>query len=142
MAFHVVVIDDDFALQEFYRLFLEGEKYRVTILSPYSASPASVAALQADLIILDLVLGGSYSGWSLLQDLLIAPQTARLPVALVTALPMTTLEIAQQKIVRQRNIPIILKPFDVDALLGTIKALLADPFPAQADPSYNEPVSE
>jgi two-component system phosphate regulon response regulator OmpR len=129
MAFHVVVIDDDLALQEFYRLFLEGEQYRVTILSPYTVSPASIAAIQSDLIILDLVLGGSYNGWSILQALLDAPQTATLPVILVTALPLTTLTVEQQKLVRQRNIPIILKPFDLDTLLGAIKALLPDAFP-------------
>lgn len=137
MTFHIVVIDDDPALQELYRLFLEGEGYKITLASPFAVSPAAIAALQPDLIILDIILGGKRGGWSILQALVRAPQTATLPVLLATALPTTSFEVEWKKFVQEQQIPLILKPFDIDVLLATIKSLLATP-PPPFNTSYND----
>ncbi|HEY3993201.1 MAG TPA: response regulator [Ktedonobacteraceae bacterium] len=141
MAHHIVVIDDDLALQEFYRLFLEGEGYQVTILSPFTFSLSSIALLHADLFILDLLIGSQQSGWSILQALRSTLQTAAIPVLLATALPAATFEAEREKFAPQQNIPSILKPFDVDALLATLKSLLSDPFAARGDSTYNDPIN-
>lgn len=142
MAFHIVVVDDDFALQEFYRLFLEGEGYKVTLLSPSATSPNSIATLNPDLLVLDLLLGGMQSGWPILQDILSIPQTTTLPVLLVTALPTVTLDVEWQAFIQERHIPLLLKPFDVDVLLATIKSLLPSHFSVPEGLSYNEPTNK
>lgn len=139
MAFHIVVVDDDLALQEFYRLLLESEGYKVTILSPFAFSLNSVAAFQADLFILDLLIGSKQSGWFILQALLDNPPA--LPVILVTALPPTAFEATWENFIQKHSIPLILKPFDVDTLLTVIKSLLPISLPSLDDSSYNEPVS-
>lgn len=140
MASHIVVIDDDLALQEFYRLLLEGEGYTVTILSPFAFSLSSIAALRPDLLILDLLLGGKQSGWSLLQELLLDPATSNLPVILVTALTVGTIEAKWEKLIQSRNIPLVSKPFDVDAFLDVIKSLLPASPPPLDSSAYNGPV--
>jgi CheY-like chemotaxis protein len=137
MASHIVVIDDDLALQEFYRLLLEGEGYRVTVLSPFALSLSSIAALQPDLLILDLLLGGQQSGWSWLQALLQDPATASLPVILVTALTLRTFEAKWENLIQSRNIPLISKPFDVDAFLDVISSLLPASPPPLDSSAYN-----
>lgn len=142
MAFHIVVVDDDFALQEFYRLFLEGEGYKVTLLSPFAISPNSIAILNPDLLILDLLLGGMQSGWPILQDILSTPQTTTLPVLLVTALPTVTLDAEWQAFIQKWHIPLLLKPFDVDVLLATIKSLLPSHSSVFEGLSYNEPTNK
>ena len=138
MAFHIIVIDDDLALQEFYRLLLEGEGYRVTSLPPFAASPSSITALHPNLIILDLLLGGKQSGWPILHALNTTPQTATLPILLATALPVAAFVPEWKKFVQRQNIPVLLKPFDVDALLAMIRSLLSDSLSLSSDSFYNE----
>ncbi|HEX4714691.1 MAG TPA: response regulator, partial [Ktedonobacteraceae bacterium] len=88
LAFHIVVIDDDLALQEFYRLLLENEGYTVTVFPYLTQNISSISALHPGLIILDLFIDGKQGGWPVLQSLKSAPQTAAVPVLLATALPV------------------------------------------------------
>ena len=141
VAHHIIIVDDDLALQELYRLLLEGEGYKVTLLSPFALSLDVITALHADLFILDLLIGGKQSGWSVLQTLRNTPQTATTPVILATALSPATFEAEKKKFAQNQNIPFILKPFDVEALLTLIKSLLSDPIAAREDSIYNDPIS-
>ncbi|HEX7737571.1 MAG TPA: response regulator [Ktedonobacteraceae bacterium] len=136
MTFHIIVIDDDPALQEFYRLFFENEGYKVTVLSPFAIFPDAIITLQANIIILDVVLGGCQNGWSILQTLLSTPQTAKLPVLLVTALSLKGLEEEQQMLLQERKIPFVVKPFNVDLLLATMRSLFPDSGPPPENSSY------
>jgi DNA-binding response OmpR family regulator len=126
LAFHIVIIDDDFALQEFYRLLLENEGYTVTIFPYLAQDISSISALHPDLIILDLFINGKQGGWSFLQSLKSVPQTAALPVLLVTALPVVLFDAELQAFIQSQDIPVIAKPFDVDAFLAVIRTSLPD----------------
>jgi DNA-binding response OmpR family regulator len=138
MAFHIVVIDDDPALQEFYTLLLENEGYRVTIPPLFDPSSTSIVELHPDLIILDLLIGGQQRGWSFLQAFINDPQTATLPILLVTALPATTFETKWKEFIQRQNISIIMKPFDIEKLLNTIRSFLPTPEPPPTESAYND----
>jgi DNA-binding response OmpR family regulator len=126
LAFHIVVIDDDPALQEFYRLLLENEGYTVTVFPYLTQNISSISALHPGLIILDLFIDGKQGGWPVLQSLKSAPQTAAVPVLLATALPVVLFDAELQAFIQSQNIPVIAKPFDVDAFLSVIRSFLPD----------------
>ena len=140
MAFHIVVIDDDPALQEFYRLLLESEGYRVTISPPFEPSPTSIVASHTDLVILDLLIGGQQRGWSFLQAFVNAPETATLPVLLVTAVSVNTFEANWKKLTQKPNVAVMMKPFDLDALLAAIRSLLPSTLPPPTEALYDDPI--
>ncbi|HZU67708.1 MAG TPA: response regulator [Ktedonobacteraceae bacterium] len=122
MSSRILVIDDDQSILDLYRLLLESEGYEVfASLLPYEHL-ADIEALHPDLIILDVKLGEHYGGLLLLQKLKLYRPTKDIPIILCTAAVQTMQE--QEETLRQKGIPVIYKPFDVDELLLIIRQFL------------------
>jgi two-component system, OmpR family, response regulator VicR len=65
---HVLVIEDDVAIAEMYRVQLEYDGYRVTIANTGEHGFASMAAARPDIVLLDLLLPDR-SGLEIMHDI-------------------------------------------------------------------------
>lgn len=138
MAFHIVVIDDDPPLQEFYQLLLEKEGYRVTIAPTLELDVAAITALKPDLIILDLLIGGKQRGWSFFERLKSDARTANVPLLVVTALAANSVESEGKESLQEHAISLIFKPFDIDTLLTAIHRALFQVSPSPSEIPGND----
>ncbi len=124
MDAHIIVIEDDLALQDLYRFLLEAEGYTVTISAAGYQDISTLVELHPDLIIIDLLIGNRQQGWNMLHLLKSSPVTAQIPVLISTASPAFMHD--QEKLAQFKEIPIVFKPFNIDALLALIRQLLPD----------------
>jgi CheY-like chemotaxis protein len=67
-AVHVLVIEDDDAIAEMYRVQLEYDGFRVTVATTGESGFAAMAATQPDIVLLDLLLPDR-SGLEIMADL-------------------------------------------------------------------------
>jgi signal transduction histidine kinase/ActR/RegA family two-component response regulator len=79
----VLVIDDDAAVRDLMRRFLEGKGFRVATASDGDEGMAIARAQRPDVITLDVVLPG-HDGWEVLTALKSDEATAGIPVMMVT----------------------------------------------------------
>ena len=63
-------------------------------------------------------------GWSMLQMLRMDPRTAKVPIVLCTAAKQKVEELDGH--LRQMGVRVVLKPFDLDVLLGAVTDGLAE----------------
>jgi CheY-like chemotaxis protein len=122
MSSHLLVIDDDQSILEFFQLLLEAEGYEVSLSKIAFEQVSDVEQLHPDLIILDLKIGYRNEGWKLLQKLKMYPPTKNIPVILCTAALVEVRE--QEETFHQKGIPVIYKPFEVDELLHVVHQFL------------------
>lgn len=123
MTARVLVINDDQAILDLYRLLLEGEGYEALLSKIAVENVQQIEELAPDCIILDLKLGFGRNGLTLLQQLKMYRPTADIPVILCTAAVKLVRE--QEDVLRKRGIPVIFKPFDIDELLETVGEAIA-----------------
>lgn len=84
MTHHAMLIEDEPNIAEAIRFLLNREGWQVTTLGDGGVAEAEVRARRPDLVILDLMLPGR-SGLEILQSLRADPETAELPVMMLTA---------------------------------------------------------
>jgi CheY-like chemotaxis protein len=122
MTSHVLVIDDDPSLLELYQLLLEAEGYRVTTSKTAYEHVSDVENLQPDLILMDMKLGSKENGFLLLQKLRLYRPTKDIPIIICTAAVQAVRE--QEETFKEKGIPIIYKPFEIDELLQVVRQYL------------------
>jgi len=116
----VLVVEDEAALATMLRYNLEKQGYRVEEAADGQEALTRVAESQPDLVLLDWMLP-SMSGIEVCRQLRRRPNTRDLPVIMVTA------RTEDQDAVRGLNTgadDYITKPFNMDALLARMRALL------------------
>lgn len=120
MPYTVLVIDDQWSMQELARLVLQTAGYRVLVASD-AATGLSLARLEnPDVIMLDKHIPGP-AGCDVLGELRHDPRTMRIPVLLITA------DAARPKLtpdLRTGTISTLHKPFHPPALSIAVKRLL------------------
>jgi DNA-binding response OmpR family regulator len=117
MSEHILLIDDDALLRRSLAFALERAGYRVTTAATAEDGLALVAAVQPDLVLLDIGLPGM-DGLDALRQL---RRHADLPVIFVTA---RRRELEQVLGLELGADDYVTKPFDVEVLLARIKAVL------------------
>jgi CheY-like chemotaxis protein len=134
---HIVVINDEPVLLGLMREVLEDEGFRVTIDAFSEAgialALARIAEAQPDLVIIDVLIRGEMLGWQLVQVLRVQPATARLPIIVCTAANTIVQQLGPQ--LTKLGVRVVLKPFDIETLLGEIRQALA----AGGDPAAPTP---
>lgn len=123
MSKRILAINDDQAILDLYRLLLEDEGYEVRLSKIAIEDVHQIEELAPDCIILDLKLGFGRNGLTLLQQLKMYRPTADIPVILCTAAVKLIRE--QEDVFKQKGIPIVYKPFEVDELLETLSRSLS-----------------
>ncbi len=119
---HILAIDNSQAVLDLFRELLEGEGYRVSIQSYVDKDLDAIKGLAPDLIILDYMWGAEDGGWSLLQLLRLDPSTKDIPIVLCTGAVAEASELEPH--LSEMSVRVVLKPFDLDDLLGAIRNAL------------------
>ena len=127
MTARILVAEDHPTMREAVRMVLAGEGYEVIDVADGAAALSQIARSRPDAVVLDLhmpVLDGA----DVLADLRARPETATLPVIVVTADGDEGKDAAR----RLGADEYITKPFDPGALLRTVARVLAGGAPPAA----------
>ncbi len=135
----VLVVEDEPALLAVARQVLTAHGYRVAGATSAEAALEYLKGKPADLVLCDIQLPGM-SGLALCEDLKRRPETAAIPVILVTVLGKTSQKVAGLK---QGADDYIAKPYDPNELVARVQAVLrrARPLPVRGLVLSSGPVS-
>jgi len=127
---HILAINDSLEVLEIFRLLLEEEGYRVTTMRYAFKEMAAIRLMKPDLVILDYMWAEEDSGWAMLQMLKLDRTTGAIPIILCTGAKKQVEELDGQ--LASMNVTVVLKPFNIDALLDAITRRLDGPFADEA----------
>jgi len=117
----IVVVEDNEPIARLIREVLnEVPGYGAVALADSALAPELIAAVRADLVILDIDLPG-LSGLELYDRLRDRPETAEIPVLFMSAAAH------RDELARRGVYAYLHKPFDLDDLLARVEQLLAEP---------------
>jgi chemosensory pili system protein ChpA (sensor histidine kinase/response regulator) len=119
---HIFVINGAPEFLTLMRRLFQSERYNVTTTNFVPTSFAQIAALQPDVLIIDLA-HGERAGWELLERLHGEAATASIPVLVVSTLP-EFLDRAREQVARYGGNAYLAKPFNLAAMLQAIEALI------------------
>lgn len=119
---HVFAVNHDPEFLDVVRVLLQDERYNVTTTNYVPRTWDQIAALQPDLLLIDLS-PRSQAGWELLEHLHAEGVTNRIPTV-VTSTDKGLLERVQSERDRYGGDSVIAKPLDISALMGAIRALI------------------
>lgn len=120
MTKKILIIEDDRAVSELLRHILKGSRYDVTCEHDGLAGLERAAALQPDLVILDVNLP-KLDGWQVLDALKVSEKTKSIPVIMCTEHSQIG-EIEQAGEMGAVNY--IIKPFHTDRVLKKVEEVL------------------
>jgi DNA-binding response OmpR family regulator len=115
---HIVVVEDDRDILEALQLVLSAHGYKVTALSKASDLQEFLVTTVPDLLLLDIWVNGS-DGRDIAHKLKADPRTHEVPIIILSA-NLSTPQIAKEV----KADDFILKPFDVNHLLGVVEKRL------------------
>ena len=118
MTKKIMILEDDEAIAELMRFYLEEEGFQVFISSKGGGFVDRVAEIQPDLISLDIMLPDT-DGFTIFRMLEQDERTMNIPVMFVTVK-----EGDKEKGIKMGASGYVVKPFKEDELKHTIKAIL------------------
>ncbi len=119
---HLFVVNGAPAFLNLMRELFQEEGYAVTTTNFLPESFAQIDAAQPDVLVVDVVVGHQ-EGWELLERLHAAAATAGIPVLIVSTSPQL-IDRARERVTRFGGDAYLGKPFDLEAMLETIRDLL------------------
>jgi DNA-binding response OmpR family regulator len=122
MPARIMVVNDTQEILDMFRDLLEQEGYEVVLYSYAIQDLDEILRHKPDLIILDYIFGAERTGWQLLQKLKMRRDTAAIPVVICSAAKRQIEEIEGHLVAM--GVGIVLKPFNIDDLLDTVKRTL------------------
>jgi DNA-binding response OmpR family regulator len=122
MPGHVMLIEDEANIAEAIRFILSRDGWKVSVETDGLLAVSAVVQAQPDLLILDLMLPGK-SGLEILIELRANPDTAALPVLMLTAKGQGRDREAAE---RAGVSAFMTKPFDNSEMRAKVRDLLGD----------------
>jgi DNA-binding response OmpR family regulator len=119
---HIFAINGSVEFLNIVRELFQEEAYNVTTTNFVPNSFAQIQALQPDALIVDIAVGQS-AGWELLEQLNESAATTGIPVLVLSTSPRLLAQ-ARELPARYGTHRYLDKPFDVDALLATIREMI------------------
>ena len=119
---HIFVVNNTPMILDLVRELLEQERYRITTTNFLSQTFAEIAALQPNLLIVDLSLG-EQEGWQLLAGLRQEAATRGIPVLVFSTTPRLLEQAAANQAVWGGDSFLSL-PFALDDLVRLIRELI------------------
>lgn len=119
---HVLAVNGDPLFLDLIRELLQEEQYNVTTTNYVPKTFDLIASLQPSLLIVDLVIGEA-AGWELLDHLQRKAITRGIPV-IATSTMQHLLDRARVDQERYGHNQYLVKPFDLDELIATIRELI------------------
>lgn len=117
----ILVVEDDISLAHLEAHFLTAHNFTVVIASDGEVAVAALDNFKPDLVVLDLELAGSLSGWDVLQAL---RKNAAIPVLLTTSMPVDMRKYLRTHGETRSTLDHLAKPYQMQALLKCIKRML------------------
>lgn len=117
---HLVVIDDDDDIRLLVCTMLEGTQWSIATCSDAATALDCVRKERPDVILLDLRLNSTRSGWDILRELRDDPSTAVVPVILFTADRRALQE--NEGRMKDLTVGVLCKPFELDELYQALDA--------------------
>ncbi len=118
---HVFVVNSAPEFLDLMRELLQQEQYNVTTTNVVPKTFDQIAALNPDLLVIDVRVGEE-AGWDLLERLHDQATTNRIPVIIVSTSPRLLEETKAEQ--RFGGEHFLIKPFDLDELLAAIQDLI------------------
>lgn len=118
--FKILVADDEVSITELIRKSLEREGYQVIVANDGSEALRKIHSEQPDLVILDVVMP-VLDGYEVLEAMRAHPETASIPVVMLTAFPSDVGAVAAFE---HEADSYLSKPFDPEVLLSLVRRLL------------------
>lgn len=131
MAKTILIIDDEPDIRDYLTAVLEDHGYVTHVVNENQSIPEAVTACRPDLIILDLMMPDR-SGILVYKELRSTPETARIPVALLTGLDSNAVYSGTgvTEYMEKESIPppdrFIDKPINIPDLLSSIQSLFGE----------------
>lgn len=119
---HIFIVNGAAEFLELLRSLLESEEYNVTTTNYVPRTFEQIDALQPDLLIIDLAVYHR-AGWPLLERLHQETATTNIPV-IVTSTDSRFLREIEAEPGRYGGQHFLVKPFDINDLLGAVASLL------------------
>ncbi|MGI8486616.1 MAG: response regulator, partial [Thermomicrobiales bacterium] len=120
---HILVVDHSPELLEFFQELLTEEGYCVTPWAQLEGGIDMVAKINPDLLMIEYRWEAMDETWSSLRQLRTHQLTRHVPIILCTSL-VREVGLFQQTLC-ELNVRVVLKPFEIEQLLGEIAAALA-----------------
>ena len=117
----ILVVEDDTSLATLEAHFLAAHNFTVVIANNGEIAVTTLESFMPDLVVLDLELPGSLSGWDVLQTL---RKNAAVPVLLTTSMPLDMRKYLRSRGETRSTLDHLAKPFAMQALLKCIKRML------------------
>jgi CheY-like chemotaxis protein len=124
MASRLLIIDDEEPLLFLYQLILEPEGYDIHVASSGLPQVMNIDHVLPDLIILDYHVGRDGRQEPLWQQLKADSPTSAIPLILCTADANVLRK--REGSLREAGVRVVLKPFNIDVLLQTIRQSLQE----------------
>ena len=125
----ILIIDDEPDIRDYLIAVLEDHSYITHGVDERESIMKAVAKFRPDLIILDIMMP-ERSGLSVYKELRTTPETANIPIALLTGVTSDTVylrsgisEFLEKESISSPN-RFIDKPIDIPELLSSVKSLL------------------
>lgn len=126
----ILVINDSPDFLSFMREFLTLEGgYEVATLDQSEGVIEQVTAAPPDLVILDVIMRGAFTGYEIADRLANVATTASIPILFCTALFEREIPADVRSLLIRRGHRVLHKPFDVDDLLTHVIEMLPQPQP-------------
>lgn len=120
----ILVVNDTQEILDLFADIIDGMGHDVIPMSYAPDDLARVASVKPDLAIIDFVMGGQeFRGWQLVQKLKMSRATRDIPIIVCTGARREVFE--QEGWLTEKNVGIVLKPFDIEDLERAIERTFA-----------------
>ena len=135
----ILVVNDTQEILELFRDIVEGMGHLFIPLTYAPDDLAKIIEVKPDLAVIDFVMGGhEFRGWQLVQKLKMSRETRHIPVIICTGAKREVYE--QEGWLTEKNIAVVLKPFDIEDLeRGVERALANAAVQARSSPDQTDP---
>ena len=121
----ILVVNDTQEILELFADIIEPMGHEMIPMSYAPDDLAKVTAVKPDLAIVDFVMGGQeFRGWQLVQKLKMSRETRDIPLVICTGAKREVFE--QEGWLTEKNIGLVLKPFDIEDLERAIRKALSN----------------
>ncbi len=127
MPSKILVANDSLEMCELYQDILSLDAYRTSFYPLDQLSASTIDSAEPDLILLDYLFGIEDRGQRALHGIKNDPATAALPVILCTTMVDEVQK--QEAALHTMGVHVVLKPFELDELLGVIRFALDEAHP-------------
>lgn len=114
-----LVVNDTQEILDLFRDILAEEGFDAVLASYAPKELDAVIEIDPDVVILDFLIGDEAQGWQLLQKLKMHRKTRHIPCVVCTGAVNLIKDLEGH--LTSKNVGIVIKPFDIDDLMATVR---------------------